>query len=38
MAVRSNVWVCCLSLDETVSSNPSDGMDVCLLSVLYAVR
>jgi len=31
VAGRSKVWVCGLSLSGTVSSNPTGGMDVCLL-------
>ena len=38
VAARSKAWVCGRSRAETVGSNPSGGMDVCLLWVLYVVR
>ena len=31
VAVRSKAWVCGRSLARIVGSNPSGGMDVCLL-------
>ena len=31
VAVRSKVWVCGRSLTRIVGSNPTWGMDVCLL-------
>jgi hypothetical protein len=31
VAVRSKTWVCGRSLTRIVRSNPSEGMDVCLL-------
>ena len=33
VAVRSKTWVCSRSLPEIVGSNPTGGMDVCLLWV-----
>ena len=38
LAVRSKTWVCGRSPVETVVSNPTGGMDVCLLWVLCVVR
>jgi hypothetical protein len=35
---RSKGWVCGRSLAEIVGSNPTSGMAVCLLWVLYFVR
>ena len=32
VAARSKAWVCGRSPDEIVGSNPTGGMDVCLLS------
>jgi len=34
VAARSKTWVCGRSPDETVGSNPTGGVDVCLLWVL----
>ena len=34
MAARSKAWVCGRLPAEIVGSNPTGGMDVCLLSVL----
>jgi len=34
----SKMWVCSRSLGVIAGSNPSGGMDVCLLCVLCAVR
>ena len=34
VAVRSKVWVCGRSPPEIVGSNPTGGMDVCLLCVV----
>ena len=34
MAARSKAWVCGRSLAEIVGSNPTGGMDVCLMWVL----
>jgi hypothetical protein len=31
LAVRSKAWVCGRSLNRIVGSNPTEGMDVCLL-------
>ena len=31
VAARSKAWVCDRSLAEIVGSNPTGGMDVCLL-------
>jgi len=31
VAVRSKMWICGRSPAETVDSNPTGGMDVCLL-------
>jgi hypothetical protein len=31
VAERCKGWICGRSLDEIVGSNPTDGMDVCLL-------
>jgi hypothetical protein len=36
--VRSQARVCGRSPTEIVCSNPTGGMDVCLLWVLYVVR
>jgi hypothetical protein len=38
VAARSKTGVYGHSLDEIVGSNPTDGMDVCLLWMLYVVR
>jgi hypothetical protein len=38
VAVRSKAWVCGRSLTRIVGSNPTGGMDVCLLRVLCVVR
>ena len=38
VAVRSKAWICGRSLTGTVGSNPTGGMDVCLLRVLCVVR
>jgi hypothetical protein len=38
VAVRSKAWVCGRSLTRIVVSNPTGGMDVCLLWVLCVVR
>jgi hypothetical protein len=38
VASRSQAWVCGPSLAGIVGSNPSRGMDVCLLWVLCVVR
>ena len=38
VAGRSKAWVCGLSPAEIVGSNPTGGMDVCLLWVLFIVR
>ena len=38
VAARSKVYVCGRSPAETVGSNPTGGMDVCLLWVLCTVR
>ena len=35
VAARSKAWVCGRSPAETVGSNPTGGMDICLLGVLY---
>jgi hypothetical protein len=38
VAARSNTWAFGRSLAGIAGSNPAGGMDVCLLSVLCAVR
>jgi len=38
VAARSKAWVCGLSLAGIVDSNPTAGMDICLLWVLCVVR
>jgi len=38
VAARSKAWVCGRSPAEIVGSNPTGGMDVCLLWVLCVVR
>ena len=38
VAARSKAWDCGLSPAEIVGSNPTGGMDVCLLWVLCVVR
>jgi len=38
VSAPSKVWVCGCSPPEIVGSNPSGGMDVCLLWVLCVVR
>jgi hypothetical protein len=38
VAARSKAWVCSSALVEIVGSNPTGGMDVCLLWVLCVVR
>ena len=38
VAARSKAWVCSRSPAEIVGSNPTGGMDVCLLWVLCVVR
>jgi hypothetical protein len=38
VAVRSKAWVCGRSLTRIMGSNPTGGMDVCLLWVLCVVR
>jgi hypothetical protein len=37
MAARSKTWVCGCSPAANVGSNPTGGMDVCLLCVLCVV-
>jgi hypothetical protein len=34
VAVRSKAWVCGRSLTRIMGSNPTGGMDVCLVSVV----
>jgi len=38
VAARSKAWVCGRSPAEIVGLNPTSGMGVCLLWVLYVVR
>jgi hypothetical protein len=38
MVARSKAWVCGRSLAGIAGSNPTGGMDVCLLWALYIVR
>jgi len=38
VAAQSEVWVCGLSPAQIVGSNPTGGMDVCLLWMLCVVR
>ena len=38
VAARSKAWVCGRPPVEIVGSNPTEGMDVCLLWVFYVVR
>jgi len=38
VAARSNAWVCDHSPADIVGSNPTGGMDICLLSVLCVVQ
>jgi hypothetical protein len=38
VAARSKAWVYGRSLDGIVGSNPTGGMDVCLLGMLCVVR
>ena len=38
VAARSKAYVCGRSLAEIVGSNPTGGMDVCLLRMLCVVR
>ena len=38
VAAPSKAWVCGRSLAGTEGSNPAEGMDVCLLYLLYVVR
>jgi len=38
VAAKSKAWVCGRSLTVIADSNPAEGMDVCLLSVLCVVR
>jgi len=38
VAARSKAWVCGRSLTGIVGSNPSGGVDICLLLVLCVVR
>jgi hypothetical protein len=38
VAARSKAWVCFRSLAGIAGSNPTGGMDVCLLWVLCVVR
>jgi hypothetical protein len=38
VAARSKAWVFGRSIAGIVDSNPAEGMDVCLLSVLRVVR
>ena len=36
--LQSQAWVCDRSLSGIAASNPAEGLDVCLLSVLCVVR
>jgi len=38
VAARSKAWVCDRSPAENLGSNPTGGMDVCVLIMLCAVR
>ena len=38
VATRSRAWVCGRTLAGIVGSNPTMGMDVCLMRVLCVVR
>jgi hypothetical protein len=38
VAARSEAWVCSQSPARITGSNPSKGVDVCLLSILCVVR
>ena len=38
MAARSEAWVCGRSPAETVGSNPTGGIDVCLLCCVLSGR
>jgi len=38
VATLSKAWVCGRSFAGIVGSNPTRGMDVCLLWVLFVVR
>jgi hypothetical protein len=38
VAARSKAWMCGRSLVSNAGSNPTGGMDVCLVRVLCVVR